>query len=372
MSTLDRNELGERIAFARQRAGMTQADLSAAVALDRSSLAKIENGSRRVSALELARIAGAVNERIEWFFRPAPPAVISHRNLQEPGAASPAIDRLIERVARHVEFVTERVSQAWPDTPALARPGTAAQAEDTAARARALLDADPSGPASALVDLMAARGLFAFSFDLGSDAADAASLLLREGGVAIVNGARQVGRRRLALAHEFGHFLFADEYTVDWRIAEQDSTEGWESRLDRFARAFLLPEASLREEFHRLINEGTDLRTIAVKLGSFYQVDMATLARRMTEIGLVSFSDANIVRSVRTGRADIVELNLVVKRELEPPCLPKPYVKSVLSLYRSSDVSAARAVDLLFDTWTEDELPPVPELPENAIWEFVS
>ncbi|MEO3857431.1 hypothetical protein [Acrocarpospora sp. B8E8] len=92
----------------------------------------------------------------------------------------------------------------------------------------------------------------------------------------------------------------------------------------------------------------------------------------MHEIGLVSSSNANFVRSVRTGRADIVELGLVVKRELEPPCLPKPYVKSVLSLYRGSDVSAARAVDLLFDTWTEDELPSVPELPENAIWEFVS
>lgn len=369
---MDVNELGERIAFARQRAGMTQADLSAAVALDRSSLAKIESGSRRVSALELARIAGAVNERIEWFFRPAPPAIISHRNLQEPGAASPAIDRLIERVARHVEFVTERVRQPWSNTPTLPRPDTAAAAEDTAARARALLGADPGGPVSTLGDRMAAQGLFAFSFDLGADAADAASLLLRKGGVAIVNGARQVGRRRLALAHEFGHVLFADEYSVDWRIAGQDGVEGWESRLDRFARAFLLPATSLREDFGRLTNEDADLRTIAVKLASFYQVDMATLARRLAEIGVVSSSAANLVRAVRTGKADIIELNLVVKRELEPPCLPKPYIRSVLSLYRSSDVSAARAVDLLFDTWTEDELPPVPKLPENAIWEFVS
>lgn len=351
---------------------MTQADLSASVALDRSGLAKIENGSRRVSALELARIAAALHERIEWFFRAAPPAVISHRNLEEPGAASPAIDRLIETVARHVEFVTGRVGQTWPNAPDLTRPGTAAEAEETAVRARDLLGADPGGPVSGLAERMAAQGLFAFSFDLGTDAADAASLLLREGGVAVVNGARQVGRRRLALAHEFGHFLFADEYTVDWRIAEQDGTEGWESRLDRFARAFLLPEAGLREEFGRLKKEHRDLRTIAVILGSSYQVDMSTLARRMTEIGLVSSTDAGLVRSVRTGRADIVELNLVVKHELEPPCLPKPYVKSVLSLYRGSDVSAARAVDLLFDTWAEDELPAVPVLPENAIWEFVS
>lgn len=372
MNTVDGQELGERIAAARQRAAMTQAELASAVALDRSSLAKIENGSRRVSALELARIADAVNERIEWFFRPAPPAVISHRNMQEPGAASPGVDRLIERVARHVEFVTQRVRQALPDTPGLTRPGNSAETEEAAARARTLLGMAPDGPVSGLTDLMAGQGLFAFAFDLGTDAADGASLLLRRGGVAVINGARQVGRRRLALAHEFGHFLFADEYTVDWRIAEQDGVEGWESRLDRFARAFLLPEADLRDIYRHLTDERTDLRTIAVLLGSKYQVDMSTLARRMTEIGLISSDEAGFVRSVRTSRADIIELNLVPKHELEPPCLPKPYVKSVLSLYRGTDISAARAIDLLFDTWTEDELPSVPQLPEKAIWEFVS
>ncbi|MBB6475525.1 Zn-dependent peptidase ImmA (M78 family)/DNA-binding XRE family transcriptional regulator [Sphaerisporangium rubeum] len=370
---MERNELGERVALARQRAGKTQAELAAEVALDRSSLAKVENGTRRVSALELARIAEAVHERIEWFFRPAPPAVISHRNQQEPGAASPAIDRLIERAARHVEFVNKRAGQALRDIGTLPRPGSLAEAETSAAKARTLLGVEADGPVSALVDRMAAEvGLFAFSFDLGADAADAASMLLREGGIAIVNGARQVGRRRLALAHELGHYLFADEYTVDWRVAEQDGVEGWEARLDRFARAFLVPAATLRKDLDRLTNDDADLRTIAVMLGSLYQVDMATLARRLTEVGLLSSSDADFVRSVRTGKADIIDLNLVPKNELEPPCLPKPYTKSVLALYRKSDISAARAIDLLFDTWTEEELPPIPQLPENAIWEFVS
>ncbi|WP_239136942.1 helix-turn-helix domain-containing protein [Sphaerisporangium rufum] len=370
--TIAEGELGARIASARQRAGMTQAELSAAIALDRSSLAKIENGGRRVSAMELARISQVLDERIEWFFQLAPPAIISHRNLVEPGAASPAIDQLAEKVARHVEFVTKRAKWEWPSVSALTRPGTVAQAEDAAETARTMLGADPGAPVSALVDRMATLGLLAFSFDLGTDAADAASLLLREGGIAIVNGARQVGRRRLALAHELGHFLFADEYTVDWRIAERDGAEGWESRLDRFARALLLPAAGLRAEYRRLVGEGADLRTMAVKLGSLYQVDMATLARRMVETDLIASSDARAVRSVRTGRADIIELNLVVKHELEPPCLPKPYVRSVLALYRGSEISAVRAMDLLFDTWREDELPEVPQLPENAIWEFVS
>ncbi len=75
-------------------------------------------------------------------------------------------------------------------------------------------------------------------FDLGPESADAASIMLVDGGVALVNGCLHVGRRRLAVVHELAHYLFADEYTVDWKIAE-DAADTWEARLDRFARAML-------------------------------------------------------------------------------------------------------------------------------------
>lgn len=73
-----------------------------------------------------------------------------------------------------------------------------------------------------------------------------------------------------------------------------------------------------------------------------------------------------------TTRADIVELNLVVRDENPAPHLPRPYVESVLRLYRDETVSRARALDLLFDTWDETDLPILPPLSEAAIWNFVS
>src|SRR5215475_5742989 len=99
--------MGERVAQARGRAGLTQADLASAISLDRSAVTKIENGTRGVSALELSRIADALGERIEWFVTAAPESIVSHRNLAEPGAASPDIDRATERIARNVEFLVE-------------------------------------------------------------------------------------------------------------------------------------------------------------------------------------------------------------------------------------------------------------------------
>lgn len=372
MGTLDSQAMGERIAGARTRASLTQAELASAISLDRSALTKIENGSRRVSALELARIADALGERIEWFVTTTPAAIVSHRSLREPGAASPTIDRLVEQITRNVEFVAEQ--GGWPSSPVsepLAKPTTMADTERRAAEARALLGLPEDEPLLDIAEQTSAIGVVSFSFSMGPDAADAASILLASGGVALVNGSLQVGRRRLALAHELGHCLFADEYTVDWRVSERDD-DAWESRLDRFARALLLPSTGVRTAWERLRSGGDDLRTAAVKTASEFRVDMSTLARRLSELGQVSKAESTAIRSVRTTKADIVELNLLVRDELEAPHLARRYEESVLRLYRNEIVSAARATDLLFDTWNEDDLPILPSLPENHVWKFVS
>ncbi len=364
--------MGARIAQARARAELTQAELAAAVSLDRSSLAKVEGGSRRVSALELARIADVLGERIEWFVTDPPPAIVAHRNLQEPGTSSPAIDRAVERVARSVEFALEHDEEwALPAPSPLPRPDTVDQVERSALQARALLGLRGVEPFLDPSAQVAGLGLLVFSIDLGQEAADAATTLLHRGGVAVVNGRRRVGRRRLAVAHELGHYLFADDYTVDWRIAEQDDDAAWESRLDRFARAVLLPAEGLRSAWREALERHHDLRGAAVVTASGFRVDMSTLSRRLYELALVGRDEADLIRSVRTRKADIVELNLVVADELAPPSLARPYEEAVLRLYRRETVSAARALDLLLDTWTEEDLPSLPPLPGSAIWQFV-
>lgn len=369
----DSAAIGRRIAEARTRAGLTQSQLASAISLDRSALTKIENGIRRVSALELARIAVQLGERIEWFVTDPVPSIVSHRNLLEPGATSSAIDRVAERAARHVEFLL-RHDDRWnlPASVQLERPESTDQTERVAAQARTLLGLDDSEPFLEATPAVAGLGLLAFSFDLGPEAADAASILLPRGGVAVINGHLHVGRRRLALAHEVGHHLFADDYTVDWRVAAQGDNTGWEARLDRFARAILLPPVGLRLRWTESREHGANLRTAAVRIANTFRVDMSTLARRLLELALVSPAEANQIRTVRTTRADIVDLNLVVSDELAAPWLARPYLESVLRLYRDETVSPERALDLLFDTWDPADLPPLPTLSEQAIWAFVS
>lgn len=363
--------VGERVAEARAEVGLTQAQLAAAAGMARSALAKIETGMRGVSAVELVAIARELRRRVEWFVDPGPPSIVSYR-ASKSGLATQAIDEALDRIGRDVEFVVGEVPglvQAQPDQQPL--PTSVSAADNLAAVARALLGLDTHEPVLELSRLVTSIGLLPFALPLG-EGADAGTVLLRAGGVSVINGDLRVGRRRLALAHELGHYLIADPYTTDWRVASSEA-DALEARLDRFARALLLPEADLREQWTRWSASGDEtLRDTAVRAGSHYQVDMATLARRLDELGLVDEGQANVIRGVRTKKADIVEKNLVVARELEPISLPRPYEQAVLRLYRNESITVDRALGLLLGTFDEEALPDRPAVPDAEIWAVTS
>ncbi|MCY3851501.1 MAG: XRE family transcriptional regulator [Acidimicrobiaceae bacterium] len=363
----DENELGVRIASARRGVGLTQEECATQVGMDRSALAKIEIGRRGVSATELVQFAQVFDMRVEWFFDDAPQAVLSRRQAAEPGASSPSVDRFTERLAREVEFLQRTGGIELAATPAMPFPETVEQAEDAATEARGRMGYDREEPSTELSKRVASLGLLVFSWELGDSGADGASILLEQGGVAVVNGSYQTGRRRLTLAHELGHYLFGDEYSTDWSVVGTLAPTR-EKRIDLFARSVLLPSAAMESRWRG----GDNTRVDAVCLASEYRVDMTTLARRLDELGVASPEESALVRATRTRQSDIVELGLLVADELAPPMLPDAYVKAVLNVYRSEQVTAARALGLLLDTWQEEDLPDLHTLPADAVWSFVS
>lgn len=364
--------VGERIAEARAEFGLTQEQLASAVGLARSALAKIETDARRVSAVELVAIARELHRRVEWFVEPGPPAIASYR-AGKAESGTQTIDVELDRIVRDVKFVASYAPGLVENQPEVVQPPQSiSEADAMATEARSILGLDASTPAHDLSSLVTTIGLLPFSVHL-ANGADAGTVLLEHGGVSVVNGDLRVGRRRLALAHELGHYLCADPYTTDWRIAVDTDTDAIETRLDRFARSLLLPETDLRERWSAWADAvDEDLRDAAVRAGSHYRVDMATLARRLSELALVDAADADAIRRVHTKRADIVEKNLQVHHELEPVALPRVYEQAVLQLYRSETVTEDRALGLLLGTFDSDSLPDLPPAPEGEIWAVVS
>ena len=294
--------------------------------------------------------------------------------------ADSQIDALLATFAHAVEFVASLgVDELGLHTAgtvtesSITQPATNAQAEALAAQARSLMALSPDEPIRELANSVAGIGLLAFSRNVGKDTADAGTVLLRRGGVSLVNSHMRVGRRRLALAYELGHYLIADAYTVDWRVAAHpDHAVPLESRLDRFARALLLPPTAVTAQWNeRLTHLGA--RSAAITLASEVRVDMATLATRLRELGLADSEMVAYVRKCRTTQADIIELNLNVPlEELEGTSVPRPFARAVLRLVRDERVSRERALDLLQGTIDETDLPPIRRRRPGEIWTFAS
>lgn len=364
--------IGARIAEARERRGLTQQGLADESGIERSALAKIERGLRGVGALELAALARALDTRLEWFLSEAPRALASHRVEVDAEVSLSTIDKELEHLARDVEFVASLdagLLEGAVDPQEV--PESGAAAEELAARARGMCGLDARAPVHALDEVVTGIGLLVFGVPLGRETADAATTLLERGAVALVNSTLSVGRRRLALAHELGHYLIADDYTVDWRVGDHSGAERTEVLLDRFARSFLAP----REGFARFWAEartGQDLRTSAVLAASRFRIDMSTLARRLHELELADASECGVVRDVRTTKADIVEHGLVVAYDLEGSALPRRYERAVLALYRDERISAERALGLLRGTFRPEDLPSLRPVHEGEIWSIVS
>lgn len=59
-----------RLADARGRAQLTQAEVAAALGKPQSFVSKCESGERRVDVIELARFARVYGRRLEWFVTP--------------------------------------------------------------------------------------------------------------------------------------------------------------------------------------------------------------------------------------------------------------------------------------------------------------
>lgn len=380
MANVDWDVLGKRIREARKRAALNQADLARATGLERTALNRIESGTRKVTALELADIADAIGVRMASFFEEPLPALVSHRSATGLDTPDSKIDSLLAEIADDVELVVSLSapgtlvpddSEAAPPDPehwkvALSRP------EDMAREVRELMGEDTLGPIQVLTDRVAELGLLVFSADIGQDTADAGTILLPSGAVSLVNSFMKAGRRRLALAHELGHYLIADDYSVDWRVASGSGTSDIESSLDRFARCLLLPEAAVRQ---RWIPEDHDdwQRNAALRLASDYRVDMSTLAARLQELGLVDSTQASEVRTYRHGKADFIELNLYAPtEELEGTSVPRGFANSVLKLLRSNKVSRERALSLLRGTFDEADLPEPRRKHRDEIWKYVS
>jgi transcriptional regulator with XRE-family HTH domain len=97
-------ELGQRLREAREYLGYSQAEVADAVGLPRPAISRFETGQRKVSVLELGRLATLYHRTPDFFLRPPEPTEDATVNALF-RATRQLSDRDREQVLRFAEFL---------------------------------------------------------------------------------------------------------------------------------------------------------------------------------------------------------------------------------------------------------------------------
>lgn len=352
-------QVGGRIREARVAEGLTQGLLADLLGLDRSALVRIEAGDRRVTALELLRLAEVLRVPLAHFVYRSPAAITSRRRTldDDPGVAERLRFRLDTLLESHVRDTEDLRRWGYltplPDVPMRSGAGHD-DARDLARRARRYVGCE-RGPLPALASVAEDVGLYVLVVNLD---VEGASLTPDPGfGVAVLGGEAAPGRRRFTAAHEIGHHLLGDEYQSDAGVAA--SRDEREPLIDVFAMEFLLPVDDVQSQWSSLA--GDDWERL-LRLAASYRVSWAMAVRVAAEAGVLPVDDVagllartpqlgDFLRVLGAGPAEDLAINETGPR----------WRQAVIRAYTDARITDSRAVEMLHGALTESDLPALPE-----------
>lgn len=358
-------QLGERIADARKRAKLTQAQVAERVGLARTTVVAIEKGERRPSNVELVKFAEVVGAsvhdllretfvraevsprfRIGALDRDLPAVTEAVERLRRLGAWYVELERLhqLHRVRAPLENL--RTYRLEPGAPPRLDP--ALEGEDAARTVRAMLGLGDE-PAHNLDERFEAEaGLRIFYLDR-LPAKVAAFLIWSDelGGCIAINRAHPPERQRWSLAHECGHFL-RDREVGDVLALDDPLRQPGEVFPEAFAREFLLPGTGVQKRFTERCRSGKFTPVDLHGLASAFGVSFQAMALRLEELRLLPRGSYDrIVQSRLRPRAPGKAEGVPRRGEGARLGLPDHYVALAVSAYDQELLSESELAEVL-------------------------
>jgi transcriptional regulator with XRE-family HTH domain len=348
---MDGKVLGERIAQARKGLDLTQEHLANLVGIDRSALGLIEKGRRKVSAVELVDLAAALDTPLAWFVRDPLPAVISRRSETGPSHELTArLDRELELFSGDVaSLLASGVIDAVDDRPTWQVPRSYAESEGVARQVREYLGVgiDPLYGLAAVAERF---GLYSCSLALGDGGADGALVEVTAGAAAaVIDGDARLGRRRMSLAHELGHWLFGDAYDAGAIDAER--------MINSFAAHLLVPRTGVSTLWQQY--SASSVRDRAVRAAGTYRMSWSAVILHLRNLGLISEDEYRSLDGRNPVPGEFAKLQIILDtEELRAPSVSPGLTAAVLDTYTDRRMTTTRTLELLRGQLIEADLPP--------------
>lgn len=263
--------LGRRIREARERGGLTQADIAAALGKTPTAVSYWESGQRSPGLDDLAQLARLLGVRLAALLPSQPPKVLARAHAAEVavGELGDVVERLVDRYEAAVPM---------PARPLMAATNPAELAD------LARLEA---GQTHAPIDVHVVIGAcnVRFTEERMPDALSGLVVVVGDTPIIAVRQQDPPRRRRFTAAHELGHVLLAhhDTFHVDLTAAEGvPPNYNWrhERAANDFAAALLMPAALLRADVSTTVQVSTNA------LAERFDVSEQAMSIRLTALGL--------------------------------------------------------------------------------------
>ncbi|NIM18753.1 MAG: helix-turn-helix domain-containing protein [Candidatus Latescibacteria bacterium] len=342
--------IGKRLKAAREKAGLTQQQLSSRLGFkDRQTLAAIESGNRKLSADELLLAMQALNRDLEYFtdpFRLDGEGSFTWRTSAENVEVN---DDFESRAGRWLALYRNVAKQKDVWTSPLRLALTTRSSYEQAHRAGEwLVNEWELGeiPAIKLEKAISERLRALVLYIDPPEGISGAAFKLPELSAILINRNDVAGRRSFDLAHELFHLLTWDTIKPDYSEYrdEQNKSKRSETLANCFASALLMPEDIIRTWWAQAPEEDeTGWRSWVSDLAKKLHVTSSALLWRFVQLGMIEKKSAE--ESEEWSEVNEIE-------EDKPPMFSLDFVKTLshgLEEGRISVRRAAASIDLSVD-----------------------
>jgi Zn-dependent peptidase ImmA (M78 family)/DNA-binding XRE family transcriptional regulator len=374
MNVISSQQLGERLADARKRAKLTQAQVGERLGVARTTIVAIEKGERRPSNPELLQLSGLFGVDVHDLLRDGVVSgeVSPRFRIGRTDTGAPLVQEAVERLrvfaSRYVELEhlhgirrvrapleTLQTYRVDPDAPASLDPRL--EGEDAARTVRGMLGLGDE-PALDLDERFEAEaGLRIFYLDRLPPKL-AAFLIWSDdlGACVAINKSHGIERQRWSVTHELGHFL-RDREAGDVLESGASLEQQGELFPEAFAKEFLLPTSGVRKRFAERCRAGKFTPVDLHALSKTFGVSFQAMALRLEELRLLPRGSYDKIIHSRLRPQDLGPSESTARPSLLDLGLPERYIALAVSAYDqamlsehefaealSTDIATARAV----------------------------